>query len=78
VEPTCLNVHPIYGAIYKNGEFVQRGAIIGLSVDSCEVIIAPISGWIKIHETPQQPCGTDNGLRVEIWEIADNRPQIPN
>lgn len=78
MEPTCLNVHPVYGAIYKNGEFVQRGAIIGLSVDSREVIIAPISGWIKIYDAPESPCGTDNGLRVEIWETGENRSQVPN
>lgn len=78
MEPTCLDVHPVYGAIYKNGEFVQRGAIIGLSVDSREVIIAPISGWIKIYDSPQPPCETNNGLRVEIWETGDNRPQVLN
>jgi hypothetical protein len=77
VEPTCLNVHPVYGAIYKNGEFVQRGAVIGLSVDSREVIIAPISGWIKIIEAAQSPCPPDQGLRVEIWE-GDARAAVPH
>src|SRR5262245_55638678 len=43
--PLCLDVHPVYGAIYKDGEFVQRGAVLGLSVDSKAVVVAPISGW---------------------------------
>lgn len=77
MEPTCLNVHPVYGAIYKNGEFVQRGAVIGLSVDSREVIIAPISGWIKIIEESQSPCSPEEGLRVEIWQ-GDARATLPN
>ncbi len=78
MEPTCLDVHPVYGAIYKNGEFVQRGAIIGLSVDSHEVIIAPISGWVRIYDPPEFPCDGDNGLRVEIWEAGEGRSQKPH
>ena len=78
MEPACLDVHPVYGAIYKNGEFVQRGAVIGLSVDAREVIIAPISGWIKIYDTPQPSCEDDTGLRVEIWETGENRSQKPH
>ena len=34
MSPTFLDLHPVYGAIYKEGEFVQRGAVLGLSVDS--------------------------------------------
>ena len=29
MEPWRLSVHPVYGAIYRDGEFVQRGAILG-------------------------------------------------
>ena len=46
--PTYLDLHPVYGAIYKEGEFVQRGAVLGLSVDSKGVVVAPISGWVKM------------------------------
>ena len=48
--PLTLIVHPIYGAIYQDGEFVQRGAVLGLSVDAREVVVAPISGWVKVME----------------------------
>ena len=50
----ALKVHPIYGAIYQNGEFVQRGAVLGLSVDAREVVIAPISGWVKVLEDEEE------------------------
>jgi len=65
--PTCLDVHPIYGAIYKNGEFVQRGAVLGLSVDSKQVVIAPVSGWVRLTES-RQAAKPLPGLRVEIWQ----------
>ena len=68
--PTCLDVHPIYGAIYKNGEFVQRGAVLGLSVDSKEVVIAPVSGWVRLISLAEsrQAAQPLPGLRVEIWQ----------
>ncbi len=68
--PFSLDVHPIYGAIYKDGEFVQRGAVLGLSVDSKEVVIAPISGWVRIIERIAESNLPDrqDSLRVEIWQ----------
>jgi hypothetical protein len=68
--PTCLKVHPIYGAIYHDGEFVQRGAVLGLSVDCKEVVVAPISGWVRIGARPEvAPSNVAQpGLCVEIWQ----------
>ena len=66
--PMVLDLHPVYGAIYKEGEFVQRGAVLGLSVDSKGVVIAPVSGWVKIGSmlpfSEQEACS----LRIEIWQ----------
>ncbi len=68
--PLCLDVHPVYGAIYKDGEFVQRGAVLGLSVDSKEVVIAPISGWVRLvtRSTETKVPDTQYSLQVEIWQ----------
>lgn len=67
--PMSLQVHPIYGAIYKEGEFVQRGAVLGLSVDSKEVVIAPVSGWVHIVPgTVHEPL---SGLHIEIWQQSE-------
>jgi hypothetical protein len=80
--PTCLDVHPVYGAIYKDGEFVQRGAILGLSVDSKGVVVAPVSGWVRLvaaSESRPEP-EPSLGLRVEIWQQPvedDARPETP-
>ena len=72
MNPTYLDLHPVYGAIYKEGEFVQRGAVLGLSVDSKGVVIAPVSGWVKMG----QPVGLSEqaieSLRIEIWQHPRN------
>jgi hypothetical protein len=62
--PMSLKVHPVYGAIYQDGEFVQRGAVLGLSVDSSAVVTAPVSGWIRLST----PSESSPGLCVEIWQ----------
>lgn len=71
MQPTCLNVHPVYGAIYQDGEFVQRGAVLGLSVDTTSVVTAPVSGWIRLREDQE---GGSHRLCVEIWERPENAP----
>ena len=48
MEPWRLSVHPIYGAIYRDGEFVQRGAILGLNTQANGVVVAPASGWVRL------------------------------
>ena len=65
LETTRLIVHSIYGAIYEHGEFVQRGAILGLSVDTREVVVAPISGWLNVIGVEEhEPIA----LQIEIGE----------
>jgi Na+-translocating ferredoxin:NAD+ oxidoreductase RnfC subunit len=61
-------VHPVYGAIYQEGEFVQRGAVLGLSVDSKAVVTAPVSGWVRL---PTAANEMQDGLCVEIWTQPD-------
>ena len=69
---TYLDLHPVYGAIYKEGEFVQRGAVLGLSVDSKGVVIAPVSGWIKLGQAVGLPDKVAESLRIEIWQHPRN------
>jgi hypothetical protein len=72
MEPICLEVHPVYGAIYKDGEFVQCGAVLGLSVDSREVVVAPVSGWVRLDDNAEKSLPPHRkGLRVEIWQRPD-------
>ncbi|MCS6775982.1 MAG: hypothetical protein RMJ43_00505 [Chloroherpetonaceae bacterium] len=73
MEPVCLTVHPIYGAVYKDGEYVSKGAILGFSVDTRDVVIAPVSGWIRLIPSPEASSSRSAvyGLRVEIWQNPD-------
>ena len=48
MDSTNQELHPVYGAIPLDGDFVQQGEILGLSVDAQEIVIAPISGWIQL------------------------------
>jgi hypothetical protein len=64
LSPLSISVHAIYGAIYQDGEFVQRGAVLGLSVDAREVVIAPVSGWVRLLP----PSKMMAGIGVEILQ----------
>ena len=77
--PLRLTVHPIYGTIYHDGEFVQRGAVLGLSVDSKEVVIAPISGWVRVSQATEVSPHLEEGLGIEIWQqlIEDDASDPP-
>jgi len=72
MSPTYLDLHPVYGAIYKEGEFVQRGAVLGLSVDSKGVVIAPVSGWVKMGPSVGYSEQANPSLRIEIWQHPRN------
>ena len=62
MEPIWLELHPEYGPIYRDGEYVQCGLPVGLSADKKSVVRAPRSGWIRI------PDGREHAVvRVEIW-----------
>ena len=72
MSPTYLDLHPVYGAIYEEGEFVQRGAVLGLSVDSKGVVIAPVSGWVKMGSPVGLSEQAIQSLRIEIWQHPRN------
>jgi len=70
----CLEVHPVYGAIYQDGEFVQRGAVLGLSTDTSQVVIAPVSGWIRLITADPEDIIEPASLRIEICPSYTKNP----
>ena len=58
-----LEVHPVYGAIPRDGETVEPGDVLGLSPDSTEVVTAPIQGRVRLVNHAAEPS---NALLVEI------------
>jgi hypothetical protein len=63
-------LHPVYGAIPSDGEFVRKGEILGLSVDAQEIVRAPVSGWIQLI-----PNREIESPRL-IVQILQNRSQL--
>lgn len=49
-----------YGAVYQTGDYVQRGNVVGLSADGGSVVVAPMSGWVRLIEA-------EDLWSVEIW-----------
>jgi hypothetical protein len=61
---------PAYGAIFRTGEYVQRGDILGLSTDGLMTVKAPMSGWVRLPSTAEVGM-EDSPLAVEIWRRPD-------
>ncbi len=70
----CVDVHPVYGAIYQDGEFVQRGAVLGLSIDTTHVVVAPISGWIRLLRADKEGSVSPAPLSIEILSSRFENP----
>lgn len=60
-----------YGAIFQTGEFVQRGDIVGLSVNGKVAVKAPVSGWVRLVPEASESSEATATLRVEIWRLPD-------
>jgi hypothetical protein len=73
---TCFSqeLHPIYGAVPGDGDFVEAGEILGLSPDAGEVITAPQSGWVRLIFSPASP---PQRLVVEVWQDRRELEQKP-
>ena len=73
---TCFSreLHPIYGAVPDDGDFVEAGEILGLSPDAGEVITAPVSGWVRLVSSPDSP---ERRLVVEVWQDRRELEQKP-
>lgn len=72
--PIALSIHAEFGPIYRNGEFVQQGSVLGLAVNARKVVIAPVSGWVRL------PPDTDNtqGITVELHPRPPVFPESPH
>jgi hypothetical protein len=55
-------LHPVYGAVHRDGDIVQQGDVIGLLADG-SVALSPCAGRIRIVRSSER--GT-HGLYAEI------------
>ena len=56
-------LHPVYGAIHRDGEPVHEGELIGLSADGTQAVAAPYSGIVRISRSDD---GGNGRLHAEI------------
>jgi hypothetical protein len=65
-----IEIHPVYGPVHKDGEYVPRGAVLGVSTDGKDVVVAPASGWVRLRREASCDHVRRNGdaLVVEIWD----------
>ena len=68
--PHLLVVHPEFGTIYRDGEFVQRGSVLGLAVDARKVVIAPVSGWVRLAQVSESVPGIPVEIRPYVVDSA--------
>ena len=64
-----LDLHPVYGAVPEDGDFVDAGEVLGLSTDSKEVVIAPAPGIVRLVASGG---ARRRRLQVQIWN--ETRP----
>ena len=65
-----FDLHPLYSSILHNGMAVREGEVLGLDGDLRRVLIAPVSGTIRLLVTG---TGTDRRVRVFLTEAAAAR-----
>lgn len=63
----ALEIHPVYGAVPREGDRVEPGDIVGLSADSRELVIAPVEGTVSLLSVPGGSAGR---LYVQIRRDA--------
>jgi len=73
VDRDYLELHPVYGSVPRDGDLVQSGDVLGLSADERDVVIAPVSGRIRLVTTPGDP---HHRLHVQILQehLPDGTP----
>lgn len=56
-------LHPVYGAVPRDGDRVESGQVLGLSADGVATIFAPVAGRVRVVRT------TDAGSSRVVVEI---------
>jgi len=63
-----VEVHPGYGAVPLDGEYVVPGDVLGLSTDARHVVKAPVGGRVRVS-TVNGTAGRSVRLRI----VAEDR-----
>lgn len=57
-----FDLHPLYAAILRDGAVIRKGEVLGLDGDLRRVLVAPVTGSIRLLVT-----GTGPERRVKVY-----------
>ena len=60
-----FDLHPLYASILQDGATIRKGEVLGLDGDLRRVLIAPITGTIRLLATG---AGPDRRVKVFLTE----------
>ena len=63
-----FDLHPLYASILKDGATIRQGEVLGLDGDLRRVLIAPVSGTIRLLAT-----GAGQDRRVKVFLTEEQR-----
>lgn len=64
-----FDLHPLYVSILHDGDTIRKGEVLGLDGDLCRVLVAPVTGTIRLLVT-----GTGDERRVRVFLSEQHRP----
>ena len=65
-----FDLHPLYASILQDGAVVRRGEVLGLDGDLRRVLVAPVTGTIRLLVT-----GTGPERRVKVF-LTEQRETV--
>ncbi len=60
-----FDLHPLYASILRDGDAIRKGEVLGLDGSLSRVLVAPVSGTIRLLVTG---AGPDRRVRVFLSE----------
>lgn len=64
-----FDLHPLYVSILREGDTIRKGEVLGLDGDLRRVLVAPITGTIRLLV-----LGTGAERRVKVFLSEPSRP----
>ena len=66
-----FDLHPLYASILQDGAAIRKGEVLGLDGDLRRVLIAPVTGTIRLLAT-----GTGPDRRVKVFLTEQRSAQL--
>ena len=68
-----FDLHPLYVSILGDGDTIRKGEVLGLDGDLRRVLVAPVTGTIRLLVTG---TGADRRVKVFLSEQSRSAPAL--